>query len=192
MRPTMKKLLLASLLLSAVLLAAGSVYAVPLYFPHVATNLPWQTEIAVINTSDQPVTGTLRALSDDGQPVETMSVTLSARGRRQITVANEFTNHTDIGYIIFDTDSAAVQGYTKFSREGYYRVAIPAVREINAWDIYIPHIASNADWWTGVSLLNTTSATKVLTITFNNGQSRQITLNAKQHMGLQHCTGVLQ
>jgi len=176
----MKKLILASLL-SGVLLAAGSVYAVPLYFPHVATNFPWQTEIAIINASDQPVTGSLRAFSDDGQPVEAIPVTLSARGRRQITVANEFTNHTDIGYIIFDTDSATVQGYTKFSREGYYRVAIPAVREINAWDIYIPHIALDADWWTGVSLVNTTSATKVLTITFNNGQSRQITLTANQH-----------
>ncbi len=104
-----------------------------------------------------------------------------ARGRKQITVANEFTNHTDIGYIIFDTNSDAVQGYTKFSREGYYRAAIPAVKEVNTSDIYIPHIASNADWWTGVSLVNTTSAPKELTITFNNGQSRQITLTANQH-----------
>ena len=68
-----------------------------LYFPHVATNFPWQTEIAIINTSpDQTITGTLRALSDGGQLIETKAVTLSARGRRQITVANEFTNHTDI------------------------------------------------------------------------------------------------
>ncbi|MCX5823463.1 MAG: trypsin-like peptidase domain-containing protein, partial [Deltaproteobacteria bacterium] len=56
-----------------------------LYFPHVATNFPWQTEIAIINTSpDQTVTGTLRGLSDEGQLVETKAVTLSARGRRQI------------------------------------------------------------------------------------------------------------
>ena len=89
----------------------------PLYFPHVDTSLPWQTEIAIINTGDQTVTGTLKAFSDDGQLVETKAVTLSARGRRQIIVANEFTNHTDIGYIIFDTDSAAVQGYTKFYQD---------------------------------------------------------------------------
>ncbi|MCX5824635.1 MAG: hypothetical protein NTY86_14300, partial [Deltaproteobacteria bacterium] len=143
---------------------------------------PWQTEIAIINTSpDQTVTGTLRGLSDEGQLVETKAVTLSARGRRQITVADEFTNHANIGYIIFDTNSAAVQGYTKFFIAGSYRAAIPAVKEVNTSDIYIPHIASNADWWTGVSLVNTTSATKELTITFNNGQSRQITLTANQH-----------
>ena len=66
MRTTMKKLILAFLLLSAALLAAGSAYAAPLYFPHVATSMPWQTEIAIINTGDQSVTGTLKAFSDGG------------------------------------------------------------------------------------------------------------------------------
>ena len=111
MRTTMKKLILASLILSVALLAAGSAYAAALYFPHVDTSLPWQTEIAIINTSpDQTVTGTLRGLSNDGELIDTKDVTLSARGRRQITVADEFTNHTDIGYIIFDADSDTVQG----------------------------------------------------------------------------------
>jgi hypothetical protein len=155
--------------------------ATTLYFPHVATSLPWQTEIAIINTSDQTGTGTLRALSDEGQLVETKDVTLSARGRRQIIISDEFTDHTEIAYIIFDTDSAAVQGYTKFYREGYYRAAIPAVKEVNTSDIYISHIASTADWWTGVSLVNTTSATKELTITFNTGQSVPYILNANEH-----------
>jgi hypothetical protein len=152
-----------------------------LYFPHIDTNLPWQTEIAIINTSNQTVTGTLRALSNAGQPIGTKAVTLTAHGRKQITVANEFTNHTNIGYIIFDTDSTAVQGYTKFYQAGKYRSAIPAVKEMNTSDIYISHIASNADWWTGVSLVNTTSETKELTMTFSNGQTRNITLNANEH-----------
>jgi photosystem II stability/assembly factor-like uncharacterized protein len=182
MRTDMKRLILVSLLLSTTLLTAGSAYAAPLYFPHIATSIPWQTEIAIINTSpDQGITGTLRAFSDEGQLVETKTVTLTDRDRRQITVADEFTNHTNIGYIIYDTDSDTVQGYTKLYREGYYRAAIPAVKEVNTSDIYIPHIASDAQWWTGISLVNTTSATKDLTIAFNNGQSRQITLNANEH-----------
>ena len=152
-----------------------------LYFPHVDTSLPWQTEIAIINTGDQAVSGTLRALSDDGQLVEAKDVTLSAKGRRQINVADEFTNHTRIGYIILDANSAAVQGYTKFYQAGTYRTAVPAVKEVNTSDIYISHIDSSAQWWTGVSLLNTTSATKELTITFNNGQSVPYTLNANEH-----------
>ena len=52
---------------------------------------------------------------------------------------------------------------------------------MNASDIYISHIASNAQWWTGISLLNTTSATKELTITFNTGERRLYPLNANEH-----------
>jgi hypothetical protein len=153
-----------------------------LYFPHVDTNVPWQTEIAIINTSsDQTITGTLKALNDEGQLIESKTVTLSARGRRQFTVSSEFANHRDIGYIIYEASSAAVQGYMKFTVEGTYRVAIPAVKEINTSDIYISHINSSTQWWTGVSLVNTTSATKELTITFNNGLSVPYTLNANQH-----------
>jgi hypothetical protein len=153
----------------------------PLYFPHVDTNLPWQTEIAVINTGDQSVTGTLRALSNTGRLVDSKAITIPAHGRRQITVAQEFANPSNIGYIIFDTDSDAVQGYTKFYQAGVYRAAIPAAKEVNTSDIYVSHIDISALWWTGVSLVNTTSARKDLTITFNTGHSATITLNANEH-----------
>ncbi|MHB8907338.1 MAG: rhodanese-like domain-containing protein [Syntrophales bacterium] len=156
-----------------------------LYFPHIATTDSWQTEIAIINTGDQPVTGTLRALNADGQLVEAKEISLSARGRREITVAGEFTGHSTIRYMVYDTSSSAVRGYTKFFQAGYYRVAIPAVKEVNTSDIYMSHIASTAEWWTGISLVNTTSTPKVLTITFKRGQggseSRQITLAGSQH-----------
>jgi hypothetical protein len=152
----------------------------PLYFPHVDTSLPWQTEIAIINTSDQTVTGTLRGLSNDGQLIETKAVTLSARGRTQIIVANEFTNHINIGYIIFDTSAATVQGYAKLYQAGIYRAATPAVKVVNTGDIYVSHIDSSAQWWTGVTLVNTTSTTKNLTITFDNGVSVPYTLNPNQ------------
>jgi hypothetical protein len=153
-----------------------------LYFPHVDTNLPWQTEIAIINTSpDQTVTGTLNGFSNAGGLVETKAVTLSPHGRREINVATEFINHTAIGYIVFQADSSAIQGYTKFYQAGLYRTAIPAVREINVSDIFIPHIDSGPDWWTGISLVNTTSAAKQLTITFNPGGSVVYELAANEH-----------
>ena len=156
-----------------------------LYFPHVDTTSGWQTEIAIINTNpNQSVTGTLRALSNTGQLVETKPVTLSAHGRRQITVANEFTNHTNIGYIIYDADSDTIQGYIKFYKQGKYRAAIPAVKDVNyvnTSNIYIPHIDSGIQWWTGLSLVNTTSEMKNITITFNTGEIRTITLNANEH-----------
>ena len=153
-----------------------------LYFPHIATTNSWHTEIAIINTGDQAVTGTLKAYSDGGQLVETRNaVTLAGRGRRQIDVAGEFTNHASTGYIVFESDADTVRGYTKFWVNGTYRAAIPAVKEVNTSDIYVSHIASDTAWWTGLSLVNTTSSAKTLTITFSNGQTRTITLNAKEH-----------
>ncbi|MHB8773418.1 MAG: hypothetical protein ACYC7J_20700 [Syntrophales bacterium] len=163
-------------------MAAVPACAIPLYFPHVDTNAPWQTEIAIINTSaTQSVTGTLRALSNQGQLVDTEPVSLPPHGRRQITVANVFANHTSIGYIVFETNSGTVQGYTKFFIAGSYRAAIPAVKDINAGNIYVTHIDSGAEWWTGIALVNTLATAKTITITFNTGATREITLNANEH-----------
>jgi lysyl endopeptidase len=157
--------------------------ATPLYFPHVDANSPWHTEIAIINTSPtQYLTGTLKALNSAGETVDTpQEVILPARGRRQIIVADEFSNPTSIRYVVFDANSDTVQGYTKLYVNGTYRAAIPAVKEINTSDISIPHIASDAEWWTGVSLVNTTPGRKDLVITFNTGQSKFVTLNANEH-----------
>jgi hypothetical protein len=153
----------------------------PLVFLHIATSTPWQTEIAVINTVNQTVTGTLRALSDSGDLVDTEAVMLPAHGRRQINVADTFTNHTNIGYIIFESDSDTIQGYTKLYVDGTYRAAVAAVRAVSTLNIYIPHIASDTAWCTGISLVNTTSTAKDLTITFSDGSIRTLTLNAKAH-----------
>jgi hypothetical protein len=159
-----------------------------LYFPHVASQVGvspdiWETEICVINTSDQVISGTLRAYQNNGQAASSgKAITLAAHGRWSRILGNgEFTNHSEIGYMVFESDSDNIVGYTKFYQEGKYRAAIPAVREVTASDIYIPHIASNAQWWTEISLVNTTSATKDLTITFNTDESRSITLNANEH-----------
>jgi hypothetical protein len=155
----------------------------PLYFPYVDTSLPWQTEIGIINTSDQTVTGTLRAFTYlTGEHIEDKAVTIPALGRKQYILSSEFTDHTNIGYLIFEASSNAVQGYTKFYQERTYRAAFPAVKEVNTSNnIYITHIGSHTQgWWTGLSLLNTTPAEKLLTITFNNGHIKNITIPANE------------
>ncbi|MEW6077423.1 MAG: hypothetical protein AB1724_06415 [Thermodesulfobacteriota bacterium] len=156
-----------------------------LYFPHVSTKSPWQTEIAVINTNtDRNMIGSLRAMSDNGDLLDAKSITLYPRGRRQFNVADWFTDPDRIGYIVFISDVEGAVGYTKFFQEGLFRTAIPAVSEINEADIYIPHIASNDTFWTGISLVNTSIETKTLTITFNDGRRSTVTLNANEHKSL--------
>jgi len=153
-----------------------------LYFPHIASGSSWETEICIINTSTaEKLKGTIKAYGDAGNLVETKKVNLNSHGRKSMIIGNEFSNPADIGYIVFESDSVSVCGYTKFHISGKYRVAIPAVSKINARNILVPHIASNDSWWTGLSLVNTRSYSKTLTIKFSNNTTKTITLAPNQH-----------
>ena len=148
-----------------------------LYFPHVAVRKGWDTEIAVINTSDnRSLSGTLVGIGNDGREVESMSFKLYARARREIRVSEAFNDLENISYMVFMSDSDDLCGYSKFYVEGKYRAALPAVLRINEGDIHIPHIASSAEWTTAISLVNTTSFTRALKIEFDNGQTDTIIL----------------
>lgn len=162
----------------------GNKYCNVIYYPHIASkgSGSWETEICAINSSSVSTQGVFKAYDNDGNAVSnTINVTLNAHARRKITIGDEFTSPSDIGYIIFETDSKDVIGYTKFYIDGQYRVAVPAISDITTGDLYISHIASNDNWWTGVSIVNTTSTTKNLTIEFNDGTTKDIALAGKQH-----------
>ena len=159
----------------------GSPY---LYFPHVGSGGVWETEIGMINDSDtETITGDLVAYSDAGAEVSRMSVSLAPHGRRAVIVGDEFSSPEQIGYIVFQSDAdTTCKGYTKFYIDGKYRVAVPAVTEINMETIYISHIASGPEWWTGVSLLNTNAEPREIVIEFNTGATVNRTLAAFEHI----------
>jgi Protein of unknown function (DUF1566)/Kre9/KNH-like N-terminal Ig-like domain len=160
----------------------GSYERDSVYFPHIASNRKWETEICIINTSsEQNLSGDLKAYNNSGQEVSSTPIILGSNGRREIIIGDELPNPSDIGYIIFESDSENVCGYTKLYTEGKYRVAVPAVSDINAGDIYLSHIASNTNWWTEISILNTTSSSKELTVEFDNETTKSITIAAKEH-----------
>ncbi len=76
------------------------------YYPHVASNNRWGTEICAINTGSGTVTGTFEAYDDNGNSVSSgIAVTLAGNARREITVGDDFDDLSDIGYIIFESDS---------------------------------------------------------------------------------------
>jgi len=154
-----------------------------LYYPHIASDSFWETEVAVINTSPYHVlNGTLEAFDGSGEPISgALFITVPAHGRRQFTISEEFPNPENIRYLILKSGSDFVTGYTKFYGSGLYRVAIPATSDISTGDIPLPHIASNDTWWTGVALVNTDGNEKTLTIAFDNGESRTLILGPHEH-----------
>ncbi len=162
------------------------VESIPVYYPHIACDDGWETEICLINNSDNTTLyGTFQAHNDRGELLSNSSrMSLAPHGRIELHVNQDFDQATEIGYIIFtaETDTAEdIAGYTKFYIDGRYRVAVPVVTTINQGDIFISHITSSSDWWTGASLVNTTTENKALTLKFDNGVTQTMVLNAKEH-----------
>ena len=159
-------------------------YEYAMYYPHIASDGdgPWETEICAINTdSENNVNGHMKAYDDAGQELEDRYITLPPNGRREMTVGEAFENPGEIRYIILLTDASTVCGYQKFEAEGKYRAAVPAAMKASDGDIYVAHIDSNANWATGIGLLNTTSADKTITFEFDDGSSVERTIAANAH-----------
>ena len=154
---------------------------ISLYFPHVASNENWETEITIINEGNHELSGNLKAYNREGVKISERDVILVEKARRALTVGKAFSNAQDISYITYSADSSSICGYTKFYQKGKYRVAVPAVQEINTGDIYVPHIASNDKWWTGLALVNTTASKKTLNINFSNGKTKQVVMAPGEH-----------
>ncbi len=157
-----------------------------LYYPHIASESPWETEIAMINPTSEEVHGELKAYDSQGTRIylPVKAVTLSPHGRLEIDIAREFTNHAEIAYMTLGSSSSQVIGYTKFANaEAQYRVAVPAVKAkaVSTGIAYISHIASSEEWWTGIALLNTADESRYLAITFDNGVRKSVVLKAKEH-----------
>ncbi len=154
-----------------------------LYFPHVAATGDWETEIGVVNASStQSLEGVIKAYDNNGAIVANEpAISLAANGRRQMIISDEYTNSDEISYMVFEITTGSAIGYTKFWIDGIYRAAVPAVDRINSGDIYIPHIASDNDWFTGLALLNTSGADITLSFEFNDGTVKTLALAAGEH-----------
>ena len=170
-----------SFTLLTLLSLASTATALELYFPHIASNAEWETEVGIINTGTTSMSGTLYAYSDSGVQVQSKEIELLGGGSIQFVVGEDFTTPTLITNMIFETNRDTCSGYEKFYQPGFNRVAVPAVSRVNTGDLYVTHIASDQNWWTGLALLNTTNTAKTVTITFSNGSVETLTLQAGQH-----------
>ena len=156
-----------------------------LFYPHIAhiaSKNSWETEVCIINTSSsKTLTGNLIAYNNNGLQLSSTAISLAANARIENTVGSSFRTPANIGYMIFDSDSPNMCGYMKFFIGTQYRGAIPAVSQVNTGNVYISHIASDTTWWTGISLLNTTNASKTITIEFSNGTTQAKIIAANEH-----------
>ena len=160
-----------------------------LIFPHIAQDSQnkgtWDTEIAFINTGTSLIEATLYYVAPNGEEVFKKTKYLGPKGRTQINMKDVPNSHT-IAYAVLEPkeDEMDMVGYTRFSTEGRWSVAVPAISELNTRDLYLGHIASDSQWWTGMALVNITQTAKTLTIEFNTGESKQVTLQPGEHRAI--------
>ncbi len=141
-----------------------------LYFPHVASDGHWETEIALLNTipGGTAVHGQLQAFTKDGgSPTETITLDIPPGGRRELTIGNAFRSPAEIAYMLFLSDSGFLAGYTRFNEPGN-RVSLPVVASA-VTEGWFPKMEN--DGWTGLAFVNidTTNANVTLTAYDENG-----------------------
>jgi len=154
------------------------------YFPSVMTESDWETEIALVNTSRiHSLRGVLKAYDYRGQELSSitiagtgMSIDLDPRERREITIEKSFITPEHIRYLMFMTDSEQCTGYATYSIAGRCRSSVPAVHLHHDSDMPLPRICSEQDRWTRLCLLNTSYDAQPLSLTFDNGAQKDITL----------------
>jgi len=137
--------------------------AYKLYFPHVASDGHWETEIALLNTvpGGTTVKGQLQAFAKGGgSALESIYVEIPPGGRKEITVGKAFRNPSEIAYLAYVSDSAFLAGYTRFNEPGN-RVSLPLIAEefMEGW---FPKVES--DGWTGLAFVNIDSAQADVTL----------------------------
>lgn len=142
----------------------------------------WKTEIGVINMIGSPFSGVLQGLDDSGALIWSQEIQLPGHGRLELGVAQVAgplrTNIRSMRLLI--SEGQAV-GYLKFSQAAKFRVGLEALPRPSEAGLYVPHIASNDQWWTGIGWVNTTDQAKDLQFIFDNGQSAGKSLSAHGH-----------
>ena len=146
--------------------------ATRLYFPYVIEYQNWHSTVSLLNGDDrETISGTLTPYDNAGNALDgARQVTLVPNGRVDFAVATSFPDPGDIYYLVFSSNAAMVKGFARVYVDGLYRVALPAVSMAAAGDLNLSHIASDAEWSTEITLLNTASENREVNLVFNTGQ----------------------
>lgn len=143
----------------------------------------WGTEIGIVNFSSSALAnGVLRGFDGAGLEVWSSPTSLPAYGRLELNVADAAGSAASrIRSMRLDFAGGQAVGYLKFYQSGKFRVGLEASPRANLENLYVPHIASDDAWWTGVGWTNTTANAKTLRFSFDNGESASKSLDANGH-----------
>ncbi len=135
-----------------------------IYFPQMAVQGPWKTEIGLVNYSASPVILTITAYKADGSlygsdnlknnPVN-YSLDKGASMREDVAALFGFKGQNTLdGWIRVQATSPSVNGYIRYGLPVAGSVALVAAPAAGVTRALFSHIATIGDFFTGLALLN--------------------------------------
>jgi len=135
-----------------------------LYLPHVDGTGDWFTQIALVNAGNDPADAVLRVIDDTGNQVQVCPVTLPAGSRVEYVSGLDECLPAIQGYVVVETFSDGLTGYTRFGIEGEYRMALPLQEAYAEAETSVPYVVSNDDQETVFGLVNPGNEPKTVEI----------------------------
>ena len=139
------------------LISLDSEQTTELVIPHIASNNRWQTGIAVMNTGDRASSVTFSAYDEDGNLLGVWEDVIRAKQNVVGIPAYFFPSvqSEEIASIrIVSRDEQPLCGLVLYaSRNGWQLAGMP-IRAASASIEYIPYIADQESWGTGIGLIN--------------------------------------
>lgn len=126
---------------------AVSVLNPGLYYPDVADDPSRETTVGMVNPTDADADIEILAYDTDGNILDVLTQTLSAKGNYRDTVANLFADQADkIAWIRVDSTHALV-GYSRtVSMDDLESYGISAAQSLRD-ELFVPHIAEDSTTW---------------------------------------------
>jgi len=135
-----------------------------LYLPHIVSSEEWQTEVSLLNTTDDHIDICMEFdVLDDSDAVFRTTTSIARRSRMKFTVADLFEGQkqpTIVSGRMAGTDG--VIGLVFFSNADQLIAA--SLSDQTAGRIFCPHVLNNENWATGLVVYNPSHDPCVLTI----------------------------
>ncbi|HUU40876.1 MAG TPA: choice-of-anchor U domain-containing protein [Desulfatiglandales bacterium] len=145
-----------------------------LYFPYIATTDGQETVIGIINTENYASTSTISYYGENGDLIQTATITLGPKGKA--TILPESIPQNSASAIV--SADGNLLGYTRYTNSQGKRCAWPANTHLKK-SISVPHPATDINWKTALSLFNPTDENAVVTVGYDSGTTSTLTINAK-------------
>jgi len=131
-----------------------------IFFPHFSNQGGWKTSFGLLNTGDVTETVLRKSYGDEGQILQTQTLTLAPGERREEETAYVPILVNGARCMSAETLSnrASLLGYIKFLSPSFGSRGRALVRLAGGGgdsELVVPHVASGNDWWTGLAVMNT-------------------------------------